>query len=74
MSETIIFLIALNVCQAIYWSIQVHRLVNKLMCRNFAEYNQIINPEPLMKREVFDFSQAREQEEILSELNGMLPS
>lgn len=73
-TQVIIFLGGLNLVQFVFWSFQAHRLLNKLMSRSFAEYNQIINPEPLEPREIIDFSQHKEEEDILNELNGMLPS
>lgn len=39
-----------------YWMYQVHRLVNKLMCRDFAEYQRVTH-EPVKKREMFHVEQ-----------------
>lgn len=33
-----ILLMALNVFQLVYWSRQVHKLIDKLMSRNYPEY------------------------------------
>lgn len=73
-SQIIILLSGFNIVQFIFWSLHTHKLVNKIMSRNFAEYNQIVYPEPLQPREIIDFSSAKEEEDILNELNGMLPS
>lgn len=69
----VITLAGLNIFQFIFWSIQQHKLVNKLMSRNYAEYNQIISPAPIEQREIIDFRPHKEEEDILNELNGMLP-
>ncbi len=36
----IILMTGLNIFQVVYWSRQVQKLVDKLMSRNYAEYNQ----------------------------------
>lgn len=36
----ILILIALNVMQFIFWSYQMHRLLNKIMSRSYFEYKQ----------------------------------
>lgn len=69
----IAILASLNIFQFIFWSFQHHKLVNKLMSRNYAEYNQIVNPAPTVAREIIDFAPHKEEEDILNELNGMLP-
>ena len=40
----VVILIAVILIQQVYWASQVHRLIDKLMSRNFAEYNSIVNP------------------------------
>lgn len=47
-SLVVLVLIAVNVFQFIYWSTQIHRLVDKLMSRTYYEYKQaaILAPEP----------------------------
>lgn len=42
MTNVEIVLAGLLVFQQVYWTIQVHRLVNKLMSRDFAEYKQVM--------------------------------
>jgi hypothetical protein len=46
-------LIALNLFQLIYWSRQTHKLIDKLMSRNYPEYVQTQNlAAPLPKQQV----------------------
>lgn len=33
-------LVCLLVVQQVFWSVTTHRLLNKLMCRNYLEYQQ----------------------------------
>ncbi len=67
MIETIYALVALLVVQQAYWSWQTHKLIDKLMSRNYAEYVTSKRPLPLKpvqtEPEISD-------EEILKELNG----
>lgn len=63
-------LLGLNVFQMVYWSRQVHKLVDKLMSRNYAEYVQINTP-PLPTVRLPDETIV-EEKDILAELNGML--
>lgn len=62
----------LNLVQFFFWSAQVHRLVNKLMSKDFAEYNAVVNgPQPPSVRPV-DLEAVAEEEDILKELNAMV--
>lgn len=49
MIETILILCALLVITNLFWAYQCHRLVNKVMSRNYAEYQQLQNPPPAMQ-------------------------
>lgn len=77
MSEHLIVLslALLNLGQLLFWGIYTHKLINKLMSKNFLEYDQIANKpaqeEP--QRVSFDeYEDAHEEQEILRELNGMV--
>lgn len=70
--EAIYLLIALNLLQFVYWSWQVHRLVNKLMSRNFAEYHAIVQG-PIKDTPRAIPLEHVEEKHILEELNGMFP-
>jgi len=72
--ETIIALGALNLFQLFYWGFTVQRLVNKLMSRNFAEYNAVINPPTEVASNLThkEYEEAKEEQAILDELNGMI--
>ena len=61
-------LILLNIFQFFFWSKQVHKLVDKLMSRNYAEYVSIKNP-PLPTVSEDDLG---EESDILEELNDMV--
>lgn len=63
---------AANVFQFLFWSWQLQTLVNKLMSRNFQEYQLIKEGPPPPRPTPVDFEAVVEQEEILSELNGKL--
>lgn len=68
----ILVLLGLNVFQAVFWSYQCQRLVNKLMSRNYAEYVSIQKPieeKPAISRT--EYEEALEEKDILEELNGM---
>lgn len=66
---------ALNIIQFIFWSWQNQRLVNKLMSRNFAEYDYVIHKpkEDSKIKSHREYESELEEQEILSELNGLLP-
>lgn len=71
MSELIIIgLLALNVFQMFFWGYQCQRLINKIMSRNYAEYNQIVNPPKAVEKIGPDVDDQINQE-ILNELNGL---
>lgn len=65
----ILALTALNVIQLTFWSWQCQKLVNKLMSKNFAEYNQVLRPLPSKIQIPPD---NYEEKAVLDELNGML--
>lgn len=65
----------MNVAQMVFWSFHNHKLVNKLMSRNFGEYQLIAHGPPEIKQEAISFDEYEEQHEedqILSELNGVV--
>lgn len=65
-------LCALNVFQFLFWSVQNQRLVDKLMSRNYAEYD-LVKQGPPPRREVpVDTEAIREEADILAELNGFV--
>lgn len=64
----VIGLAALNIFQYFFWTWQVHKLIDKIMSRNFAEYVQATKPlEPDAPK-----VQLPEDEDILKDLNRML--
>lgn len=65
-------LASLNLIQFFFWSFQVHRLVNKLMSKDFAEYNAIVKGPPERTPQVVDFDSVVEEQDILKELNSLL--
>jgi hypothetical protein len=76
MSEVVVVvsLSVLNIVQLIFWGIHTHKLTNKLMSRNFAEYD-LVRKGPPKEKEQIEFSEYEEEleeEEILTELNGMI--
>lgn len=74
MDLVILGLGALNVIQFIFWSVQNQKLVNKLMSRNFAEYDMVLHkPKVQEVKSHRDYESDIEEREILAELNGMLP-
>lgn len=74
MNEILIvgILAGLNVFQFIFWARQVQELVNKLMCRNLAEYTAIKSGPVEIIPKPEDPDLILEEEEILNELNGQL--
>jgi len=62
-------LAGLNLIQALFWGYQVHTLVNKLMCKNLAEYN-LIKKGP-HKTKTVNLTDDDMDEDLASELNGM---
>lgn len=72
MSEVILIVLlgGLNVFQIIYWSRQTHRLIDKVMSRNYAEYVSVekfqATPPPVKKE---DTPPAEEKDEELDLLN-----
>ncbi len=71
---TEVLLIALNIFQFLFWGWQCQKLVDKLMCKDLAEYKQITEPPkpPVIKEE--DPAEIFEEQSILNELNGQLRS
>ncbi len=71
----LIGLLGLNIFQAIYWSRTTNQLIDKLMSRNYAEYAQIQSTRNHAQTDGIrlpDESETQE-EEILNEINGLLP-
>lgn len=70
----VVGLIGLNVFQLWYWSRETHRLIDKVMSKNYPEYVSSVSylkPKPSPGPEVPDIDTIQQQE-ILRELNGML--
>lgn len=68
----LVILTALNFFQFIFWSWQNQTLVNKIMCRNYADY--VLSKDqsvPVVDRSD-DKEAIVEELEILNELNGQL--
>ncbi len=77
MNETVVILglLGLNVFQLVWWSTQNHRLVDKLMSKNYAEYVQSENLKAsLPVPKLTDSLSSAEENELLREINGMLPT
>ncbi len=76
MHEYVIAVLAvMNVAQLIFWAIYTHKLINKLMSKNFAEYDLVTKGPKSPEKEVLSFSEYQddlEEKEILAELNGQL--
>lgn len=64
----VIGLVTLNVFQYFFWTWQVHKLIDKMMSRNFAEYIQATKPIGVESPKV----QLPEDDETLQTLNRML--
>jgi hypothetical protein len=70
----IALLFILNLIQFFFWSRKVSELIDKLMCRNYAEYVQTQSlKEPVPDKIVLPTIDETEEQDILNELNGMLP-
>jgi cytochrome oxidase assembly protein ShyY1 len=50
---------------------QIHRLIDKVMCRNYAEYVQLKKPQNLRPEVKID-PEAVSEEDVLKELNGLI--
>lgn len=61
----------LNLLQFGFWGFVVNKLVNKVMCKNFAEYSMIKNGPPKLEAAKEDFGSKEEEQEILDEVNSM---
>lgn len=70
----IIILAMLFIAREVHWTILTHRLVNKLMSRNFAEYQAVVQGPPKREEKHEDLALLEEEQSILNELNAMLPS
>jgi hypothetical protein len=70
--DLILILLAFNVIQFAGWSWHSHKLINKVMSRDFTEYKiaQRTHPPPTEK---IDLDAASEDQEILNQLNGLIP-
>lgn len=61
----------LNVAQFVFWGLCTHTLINKLMSKNFAEYDLIKKGPPKGEPGIDEDGVSKEEEqEILNELNG----
>lgn len=70
----ILLLFTLNLIQFFFWSRKVSELIDKLMSRNYAEYVQTQSlKEPIPDKIVLPTIDETEEQDILNELNGMLP-
>lgn len=65
----IIGLVSIILIQHLFWTYQVHGLLDRLMCKNLAEYHAIKNPVKVEKPKELD---PIEEKELLKEINGML--
>lgn len=63
-----------NLLQLLFWSYQVQKLINKLMSRNFAEYNQLVNATDSKEAELTTGEHLGEDHDALDELNALIPS
>jgi hypothetical protein len=64
----IIGLGCLNVFQFFFWSLEVHRLIDKLMSKNYAEYISVKKPQlPVVFEQDPD---SIDEQDVLKELNG----
>lgn len=61
-------LVCLLIIQQVFWSITTHRLLNKLMCRNYLEYQQA---EQAFKPQPLKIAPEPEPQEDLGSLDGM---
>lgn len=71
----IVTLAVMNVAQLVFWAIYTHKLINKIMSKNFAEYDLVTKGPPPPEKEAVGFSDYQdtlEEEEILAELNGQV--
>ena len=68
-------LVVWNIVQFIFWSKQVHRLIDKVMSRNYAEFVQAERTRgpSLVKKELGKLPESEqvEEEKVLQELNGL---
>lgn len=66
-------LVVLNIAQFAFWSWQNQMLVNKIMCKDLAEYKHLTEPPKEKPPVAFeDYEELHEENEILAELNGMI--
>ena len=73
-SIAIIGLVGLNAFQLWWWSRETHRLIDKVMSKNYPEYVSSVSylkPKPSPGKELPDYDSIQ-QEEVLSDLNRML--
>lgn len=71
----ILSLVALNIFQLVHWSRTTQRLIDKLMSKNYAEYVQSENLKASLPMPKLTDSLSREEEnDLLREINGMLPT
>ncbi len=64
---------ALNLFQLVYWSRQVHKLIDKLMSRNYADYVTVQRPAmpDLPQASIFN-EQTIDQDKDLAALNNIM--
>jgi hypothetical protein len=70
-TQVIGILVGLNVIQFLGWGYQVHTLINKLMCKNLAEYELVKNGPPKVEPKEEPRDGLMDEQDILNELNGM---
>lgn len=66
----VVALLAMNVIQLGFWSICVHRLIDKIMSKNYAEYVSTKSYRPKESQTLPDNEISAEEQAILDELNG----
>ena len=75
MAELVIAsLVGLNVFQLYYWSRVTHKLIDKLMSRNYAEYVSIEKSTDQSDKLPLRIETETDDESVLNELNGMIPN
>lgn len=69
-----LFLLCLNVVQFVFWGVTCQKLMNKLMSRNYAEYDLVKRgPKAVPERKSqSEYEEELEESQILAELNGTI--
>lgn len=67
-----LLLIGTNVLQFLFWSRHQHKLIDKIMARNYAEYAHYQGPKQTVNQQIATTNNEDLEDEVLREINSQI--